>query len=88
MLMLSCRKATELMEKRLQFKLNTVEKAQLYLHTSMCEVCKTYQDQSADLDRAIGKHLLKFDAHGELSGARLPDEVKVSLIKIVTADGS
>lgn len=50
---LSCKKATELIEKRKIEKLNFTEKNQLKLHLSMCRTCNAYQSQSEILDKAI-----------------------------------
>ena len=56
-LMLSCRKATELIEKRISFSLNPMEKTQLFLHTSMCKACSTYEKQSKSLYQILYKFL-------------------------------
>ena len=45
-LMLSCKKATELLEKRSVVKLSIKEKIQLKMHTNMCKVCHAYENQS------------------------------------------
>lgn len=58
-LMLSCRKATELIEKRTVTKLSLAEKMQLGLHTSMCSGCKAYQQQSGIMDKWLTNHFLK-----------------------------
>lgn len=52
-LMLSCRKATELMEKRLDKKLSATETFQLKLHTSMCKACSDYQSHQQIIDAAM-----------------------------------
>lgn len=54
-LFLSCLKATELLEKKLYFKLSLMEKLQLQLHKSMCKACSNYQKQSILIDKAIAK---------------------------------
>ncbi len=48
-------KATELLEKKLYFKLSTKETLQLKMHKSMCEACSSYQKQSILIDKAIAK---------------------------------
>lgn len=48
--MLSCRKATELIEKQSLFELNTLEKTQLFFHLKVCDACKQYQKQSTIID--------------------------------------
>ena len=52
-LMLSCRKATELIEKKASFSLNPIENMQLFLHTSMCSACRSYEKQSRFLDKCL-----------------------------------
>jgi len=54
-LMLSCKKATELIEKRLVTKLTTVEKIQLKMHTTVCSNCTTYENQSDIIEKCIAK---------------------------------
>jgi len=56
-IILSCRKASELIEKRLHFDLKPVEKMQLYLHTCICNSCKSYQIHSKNLDATLNKHM-------------------------------
>ena len=55
--MLSCKKATELIEKKLLIKLSFKEKIQLDMHKSMCSACTTYENQSKKLDKLFHKHL-------------------------------
>ncbi len=57
MLMLSCQKATELVEKRSIFPLNPVEKTQLFLHMQVCSACRTYMKQSDSLDKVLREYL-------------------------------
>jgi len=52
---LSCKKATELIEKRKIEQLNFTEKNQLKIHLSMCRTCNAYQSQSETLDKAVSK---------------------------------
>lgn len=51
--MLSCFKATELIEKSSVVKLSSFERIQLKLHLSVCDACKKYQIQSEVLDKAL-----------------------------------
>lgn len=51
--MLSCRKASELIEKKLLVGLSRKEKVQLFLHTSMCEYCTRYEKQSRKLNEIL-----------------------------------
>jgi len=66
-LMLSCKQATALIDKRSLTKLSFNEKVMLRVHTSMCEFCTAYQKQSVILDDILHKH------------ARLKDEDQVPL---------
>ncbi|MDZ7738089.1 MAG: hypothetical protein U5K32_03270 [Bacteroidales bacterium] len=52
-LFLSCYKATELIEKKLNFRLSFKEKIQLKIHKSMCDACSLYEKQSEFMDRWI-----------------------------------
>jgi len=52
-LFLSCLKATELIEKKIHFKLSIREKWQLKVHKSMCQACTNYEKQSYLIEKAI-----------------------------------
>ena len=52
-LFLSCLKATELIEKKLHFRLSGKEKLQLKLHKMMCDACSSYEKQSIFLEKGI-----------------------------------
>ncbi len=52
-LMLSCKKATELMEKKSIVGLSWKENMRLHLHTSMCDSCTAYQKQSLLIDKLL-----------------------------------
>ena len=52
-LFLSCLKATELIEKKLLFRLSLSEKIRLLMHKAMCDACTLYEKQSITLDRAL-----------------------------------
>lgn len=52
-LFLSCLKATELIEKKLHFRLSFKEKLQLKLHKMMCSACSNYEKQSVFLEKGI-----------------------------------
>ena len=58
-LFLSCLKATELIEKKLHFKLTFTEKLQLKVHKAMCDACTMYEKQSNILDKALGSSVTK-----------------------------
>jgi len=52
-LFLSCLKATELIEKKMHFKLSVVERLQLKVHKSMCDACRNYEKQNYFIEKAI-----------------------------------
>jgi len=54
--MLSCKRATELIEKRLVVGLSSGEKIRLKMHMGMCEACQTYEKQSIIMDSAVKKY--------------------------------
>lgn len=53
--MLSCKKATELIEKRLVMKLSAIEQIQLKMHTAVCSQCSTYEKQSDIIEKCIAE---------------------------------
>lgn len=63
-LMLSCKKASELVDKRTVVNLSMKENMLLHMHTAMCNGCKTYQKQSKILDELLKQHLLNGDEKG------------------------
>ncbi len=56
-LMLSCKKATFLIEKRFLTDLSLKEILQLNMHTSMCRACLRYKKQSLIIDKLLQKHI-------------------------------
>ncbi len=59
---LSCEKATLLMEKELQGSLSLLERMQLMIHLSICQDCTSYRLKSHFLDSCIGKSMMDFKA--------------------------
>lgn len=55
--MLSCQKATELIDKKSVAGLSVKENLQLQMHTAICDGCKAYQNQSKLIDELLLKHL-------------------------------
>ncbi len=54
-LFLSCLKATEFIEKKLNHKLSFKEKIQLKVHKSMCQACSNYEKQSKLIDKVMSE---------------------------------
>ncbi len=68
-LLLSCLKATEIIEKGLHFRLSWKEKLQLKAHKMMCDACSRYEKQSLFLDKAI-KSCHDFDPGKDIEPAK------------------
>ena len=82
-LVLSCKKASGLIEKKLHFPLSPIEKLQLMIHTSMCDACRKHQKQSVELDSML-KHHITFDSKSKYSmSEKLSDDFKNQIIKDV-----
>jgi len=56
---LSCKKATELMERKAEGNIGFIENIQLFWHKGMCKVCALYEKQTRLLNRLLQKHLLQ-----------------------------
>lgn len=70
LLLLSCYKATELIEKKLDFKLTFKEKIQLEAHKRVCSACRNYEKQSHFMNEAL-KHTPKVpEKNIDLSGLK------------------
>lgn len=54
-IMLSCRKATELIEKKRHCGLEGKERLQLKMHLSMCRFCSNYAKQTGLIDRLLNQ---------------------------------
>ena len=67
-LMLSCKKATELIEKRSFVNLSFAEKVQLKMHVGVCSACRSYEKQSQVIDQSL-KHI---------STSKKPKDLKLS----------
>jgi len=80
-LMLSCKKATELFERKQETGLSRVQNVQLHLHTSMCSACTAYQKQSKQLGKTL-THFIKEDKQSADSlSLSASSEVKERIIK-------
>lgn len=55
-LMANCKEATLLMAKKEEGKLSFMEKVNLFVHTSMCSLCKKFEKQTAKI-AAESKHI-------------------------------
>ncbi len=77
-LLLSCLKATELIEKKFHFRLTLTEKMQLEMHKLMCKACSMYEVQSEIIEEGIKKHLNN-KTSGDTDTEKLKEKIKVKL---------
>lgn len=56
-MMISCKKATELVDKRQAVGLSLVERIKLGMHTAMCDACRLYEKQSTRIETLLRKEL-------------------------------
>ncbi len=78
-MMISCRKATELIEKRSLFGLTVFEKVNLVLHTSMCDACTLYEKQSKTIDKMLHTKLGSEKDVAVEENQELKDKIKAKL---------
>ena len=75
--MFSCKKATEMIERRQVLgRLPFMFRIQLAMHTSMCDACKSYVKQSAAIDKSIEQHV----KNESPKALKLSDETKTKII--------
>lgn len=77
-LMLSCNKATELVEKKIYFGLSISERIKLLFHNRNCAVCEHYQKQSVWLHDILKVFLAK---NGNKPVSILPADFKSRIIQ-------
>jgi hypothetical protein len=54
-LFLSCKRTTELIEKRNVDDLSVIENLQLKVHVLMCRACKAYENQSEMIEKTLSQ---------------------------------
>lgn len=74
-LMLSCYKATALMEKKNNGNTSFINNIQILMHTSVCNACKEYEKQSRVIENTLKKHL-----HSSLKSTLVNDPLKTKII--------
>jgi hypothetical protein len=72
-LLLSCRKATLLLERRTMAPLNAQERMQLWMHTRICSGCRAFAAQNAMIDKLAEAR----DAKPDID----PDPLKERILK-------
>ncbi len=76
-MMLSCKKATELIEKKNVTRLSCVEQIQLKVHKGVCSACRAYEKQSLIIDQSI-KKLAEQDINEKV---KLSEDKKLKIIQ-------
>lgn len=81
--MLSCVKATTMIEKKYFDELSRRENLRLKLHTSMCNACSQYERQSKMLNHAISLHLHEFPVNGHANKYHLESNARQRMRNII-----
>lgn len=81
-LLLSCKKATELMEKRTYFGLKPHEHVQLFLHSQLCDACRNYEKQSKAIHQLLIKQLNDNKTDLQENNPELKEDIKNKIDKI------
>lgn len=82
LILLSCKRATELIEKQHVEPLTSKESMQLQIHSAMCSACKSYKKQSAVLDETIAKMVKPESESNEV----LSSKTKETIIKKINEE--
>ena len=85
--MLSCKKATELVEKNNICLLNLRERLQLYMHTNMCDGCMAYQKQSILIDKVLKAAAHQSSFRPVVNKLTLSPSVKEKIIGNIRGEG-
>ena len=80
-LFLSCKKSSELIEKRSAFGLSFYEQIRLLIHIGMCSGCTAYQKQSLSLDNTFKQINQSCDSQLENSEPDSSEDLKRKIIK-------
>lgn len=56
-LLLSCKQATEFVERHKDGELSRIQRAQLGMHLLICRTCRAYNKQSQQIHTMLTKHL-------------------------------
>jgi len=76
-LFLSCLKATELIEKKILFRLSVTERYQLRMHKMMCNACHRYEKQNLFIENNLKQQ--NHIPHKEIDVEQLKTLVKEKL---------
>jgi hypothetical protein len=84
-MVLSCEKATLLIEKKIDAGLSFGERLQLRVHTGICDACTNYQHQSRLIHELLGRHLVVDEAVGTI-GYVAQTELKARIMTNLDVD--
>jgi hypothetical protein len=76
----SCKKTTELIDKQAITPLSIKEKMQLQMHKSMCATCNEYEHQSKFIDKIIANLFSQGNTNVKV---KLPEERKTKIIEAI-----
>jgi hypothetical protein len=65
-LLRTCKKSTELIDKQMLSSLTLKEKIQLQAHKAICQTCNTYEHQSKLIDGLIGQWFAPNQSNGSM----------------------
>lgn len=82
-IMLSCRKATELTEKKQEKALANREKVQLFFHLKLCSGCSAYQKQSELISKALKSEAFLNLRRNELTHNKLSPARKQMILNML-----
>lgn len=69
-LMINCREATFLMARKEEGRLSFKENAKLSIHTTMCSLCKKFQQQASNISEE-SKHIIADEELPDLARERI-----------------
>lgn len=78
MVMISCKRATELIEKKTVFPLSFKENLQFILHRKMCSTCSAYYKSSKSIDSSLDQ---LFKESENIENKVLSEESKAAILK-------
>lgn len=87
---LSCEKATFLIEKQLHTSLSPLERLQLRIHLSLCNYCRAYKDKAIFLDKLLSDERTMYAGNRQFTEQEISSlkEKFKSAIKPQEGDGS
>lgn len=74
----TCKKSTELIDKQMFTSLTLKEKMQLQAHKAMCETCNVYENQSKLMDKLIGQWFAPNKSNGSM---KMAEAKKLTIIE-------